>query len=339
MTFIYAFAFILLSIMGCVLKKSKLISILILILVIILFGWNTENPDYENYLLKYNSAAADILTSGDIGFGALCLLGNKLGLSFVEFKILLGILVYVFFYKIISRNTQYIAIVWTLYILNFFFLDVTQIRNFISFIIVALALDKFLASNGNFSDIIKYSFTVILASSIHISSIFFLLFLLAHSKNLKWCIIVLLSIIVAILQHYLYDLLTGLQNKYNDYENTISLIAAICYSIVLILNYLYVKYICAKHTDNLQNKTQVLLTCNMLLICLFPLYFDNATFSRLQRYMAILNIIYLSDLIFNKGTRRERVSLYLYCFYYALMFIWSAQGVVSPVFNSNCFIK
>lgn len=326
--------FILLILLGLFRPKSNIVAVSIFLLAIILWGWNYDNPDIQNYIWRYEESFDDY--TGEFGFHLLCKIGNYLNLSFQQFKIVIGIIAYSFLYYIIRNNTIYVAFVSSIYLICFFILDVTQMRNFIAFIIIFYAISKYLKPEPTSWQIIKYCILVICATTIHLTSVFFLLFLLVYIK-VDWKLITILIFGAILIESSIYIFIYNNVGKILLYdESEISLLASVCYSIMQIVNYYFIKMFCNKYLQN-NDRREIIISMNMILISIIPFYWDNAIFSRLLRFVAIMNITFIADGFFSSKSVKNKLLFICYACYFLIMFIGLDldSEVVSCVFNKN----
>ena len=332
--------YLLLGLLGLVRKKSAYVSFLIFVFVVIAFGWNYDNPDYENYLLKYEWKDGEIFLTAEIGFNFLCYIGNSLHLSFQEFRLFIGIISYLLLYLSIKKISYNLGLVASIYLLFFLFIDVTQIRNLLSFTIVLFAFVKYIRDDSKIRDIILYTILVIIASSIHFSSIFFLVFIFAL-KDIKIIHVLVFAGLAGFFNTVIYLFLENYFDKILNYtEDTASTIAAIGFSFIQVLNYWIISAFMKKTRRSKLNMIsvisprmqEIILKCNMLLISLIPFYFTGAIFTRLFRFTALINIIYLSNLIPRKRKFKYILALIIYALYFHIMF--NGFGLFTELANS-----
>lgn len=332
--------YLFLGFIGFASKKSKFISILIFILVIVLFGWNCDNPDNENYIIKYDLNNDSVCPGAEIGFHLICYIANCFHLSFQQFRIVLGLFCYILFFRTIHCYSKYPGLVSSVYLLFFFFIDVTQIRNFLSFTIVLFAFTRYIREDSGVKDILLYSLFILIATTIHLSSIFFILFIFAL-RRIRPGFILILVLIGGIIDIVIYGFIEDYFGKiltYND--NKINPLAVLFFSMIQLLNYYVIKKICKYNTEVISqnsyieknDRSNVILRCNMLLICLIPFYFTGAIYTRLFRFMAIINIIFLSNkLSYRNGTQHVMI-LITYALFFHILF--NGFGLYSELANS-----
>ena len=100
-------AYYLLSILGIIKKKSKLLTALIMIIMWIVFGLCTYNGDYGNYSWIYqNIQNPDFWTEFEPLYNVLMYICSVLDLSFIQFRMVFGGLYIILLYIVIGKYTE-----------------------------------------------------------------------------------------------------------------------------------------------------------------------------------------------------------------------------------------
>lgn len=185
------------SIAGFIARKSRLVAFGILIVLWILFSLNTYNADYANYEFLYHNYQVQYAGSAQtVGYQFLVMLSNSMGLSFLQFRCVIGAFCLGLIYAFVSRYTKHVAFVLALYLLLPFLYDIVQYRQFLANCIAIYCL-RFIIEDSKYG-IAKFGVGLILAFSIHPSTIlygFFLLAILKDSKVLAITVILALGIL------------------------------------------------------------------------------------------------------------------------------------------------
>ncbi len=156
--------------------------ILLLLFIWIVFAFNSNNPDYRIYNNWYDSTRQyGVMNRFELGFSYLMFFSVKLGLSYQQFNVfvatvglfLIGISLY--------KYCRYPFLTLCLYSLYPFVFDVVQIRNFLAEAIILFAIRYLI--EFNIKNLIKYIGFCAIAMLFHVSSAFYLLFLVAYIKN------------------------------------------------------------------------------------------------------------------------------------------------------------
>ena len=180
-------ALYLLSILlGIVFPKSKRVTLFILLVALLVFCGNTDNPDYLGYQDRYYSYQAEWVSEiTPIGFIILSHIGNTLGLSFPVFRAVLGAASIAFIYDFIRRYSNSTNAVLAIYLCISFLLDVVQFRFYLAAAIALWGIHFIIDGNG-IKRMAVYVSVVVFAMSLHPVSIVFLSFLAAKLPE-RWC--------------------------------------------------------------------------------------------------------------------------------------------------------
>lgn len=165
--------------------KMHLYTFILLIFAIILIGATNDttgiNTDYYGYKKWYetleNSSSNNFTGVSDAGFLFLMRLGVLLGLNYNGFATLIGIIGLFLIFNTVKLFSRNFSIVLALYMIVPFTYDVIQIRFFFAYSIVFFGL-RYIIFLDRYSPI-KFLIVTILASTIHFSIIFFIVFLIA----------------------------------------------------------------------------------------------------------------------------------------------------------------
>lgn len=162
----------------CVLsyKKSKLVAFAVMVLAWILFAFNYDNPDYENYVARYDSISTwfGVLEQGvsDVGFALIMRWFYVIGFNvYYHFKFVFIIIPLLCYYYFAIKSVKYFAIWAFLYLAFYTTLDITQLRNFVGFSLVLVLFP--LLERDSIKSNIMFLVGVFFASTIHFSMAFF----------------------------------------------------------------------------------------------------------------------------------------------------------------------
>lgn len=149
-------------------KKNSFVLVLTVAFMAIMMGCNTYTTDYSGYEIVYNGNRQSTF---EIGFNLANRLCKSIGFTYQQFLFiyeLCGIIIGLTVIKRITDNYHYVL---AMYLMTAVFMDTNQIRNFMAYMLLALAL-TYLAEKRN----LIYEILVIIASLFHISSVLFVLF-------------------------------------------------------------------------------------------------------------------------------------------------------------------
>lgn len=308
-------------------RKSRILTLTLFLMLWLFFGFNTNNPDYHNYTLKYQG-----YNNSDLGFALILKLFYKLGFSYQHFLIIISFVGLLILAISIKKYTNDLKLVFALYFIFPFLLDIVQIRNFIVSVIIVSSI-HYLESTKKI-DTLKFIIAVLFATSIHSSAIFYLSFLLLRIVKIKH-----LSIFISLIILPLMSI---------SYTNIIPFLVTNIYSNIKILNWFYgrtklglllpislqiigfiIHFIGYKRLKNklsynsaivhhsstkasskskslnttLNNKylnrgyLDTMLKINVIIFLLFPFYIFNTIFFRLYSNILILNYVVMGNAI------------------------------------------
>ena len=140
-----------------------------LILNWMIMSGNTLNADYYTYLQAYDMINSKAIIN-DIGWNFLMRIFNNFGFDYNSFLMIVIAFTMLIFAYSISKLTTNRLLFLIVYTMCFMFIDTIQIRNFVAFSIVLYAITILIKSKKS-SDFL-YLIFVLLASTIHVTSIF-----------------------------------------------------------------------------------------------------------------------------------------------------------------------
>jgi hypothetical protein len=328
---------------GIATRRGKFGFYLCFLVAWLLIAGNYENADYWQYVMRYDDG---LVIQVEIGYSLLCEIFRNLGCNYLEFKAIVTFISLFFIFKTIYRLSVSPSVGAALFLIYPFIIDITQIRNFIAYGIVFAAIPYLF--NNDWKSIVKYCAIVFLASTIHVSAIFYLLFILAKVR-IKFFYVVVGIVILEVAKEALKLFFANqMGTEKLDFLEKPSVIGAIFGSIIVYLNYLLIYFVYnKKRFVKSQSKflwarfstEKIWLYCNMMFLAIIPFLFDNGNYSRVYRNMAILNMIFILNAYYVK----KKIKLFLMITYYAYFIITGYfardyfQEVLHPVFTFNYF--
>lgn len=171
-----------------------MVKILLLFFIWTLIGLNTYSPDYASYEAVYNGTYYGL--NIDVGFKACCDFFSSLGLSYQQFRMVWSFLYVILLNNFVTRNTKSPNLALSLMLICPVLLDVSGIRSCVAYLI---ALNfAVLLKNPTLKNKIVYTVGVLLAATIHVTAVFYLIFLLIGVQfNKKKIIFILFGITTA----------------------------------------------------------------------------------------------------------------------------------------------
>lgn len=165
-----------------ILSREKFQSYITLLFLWLLFAFSYGNADYNIHLRKYTQYQT-LNSQTEWLYNKLMVIFNHLGLSYREFLIILSAFVLLIIFNFVRKHTKSAAWVLAMYMIYPFCMDVTMVRYTLAISIVYIGLNFLF--EGKKWWVVKYCICVLIASMIHLSSIFCLLFMLPKFMDLK----------------------------------------------------------------------------------------------------------------------------------------------------------
>lgn len=313
------FITIVLFILGIIFKKSKIVFYSLLIWMWILFGWNSNNADYNNYIFAYENAEYLLgINFYEVGYRWLVYISKIFGLSYQQFLILVSGIGLSLMSSSIKKYSKNPTFVLALYLFSTFFTNVVQVRSFIATAIIIYAI-RYLVE-GSKRGIIIYGLLTIIATTIHFSAFFYILFVFCKMINKKVLLIGALSITIlsyfistsGFVQHILLSVvdvekvvnwISG--RNLNSYIFN-SLIQIISLIIITIFSKINKKEKVHSHDSyningnaliNLDNYMNTVYEINLIMLISTVLYLYDGTFIRIFTGIIPLNLIFFSNIL------------------------------------------
>lgn len=346
---IIIFLFIILTLLGLVFQKSKLLTIIVFLFVWTL-AWCTNLPDYYNYENAY-----EIDFFSDPGYMLVSFFFKKWGFDYFDFRLCFigfGLFCYLFFILKFAKRCSLVA---CLYLCTLSFYDIVQNRSFVAFGISLIGM-YFLISKKSVFGKILYVGLVLLASTIHISISFYLIFLFADKKILaripKIVLIVVALIFVIVLQYMFSSQYALMVERYDVGVSTLTKSLLV---VLFVSNLVFIKiwnsnkgdsWLSTLQSQYVRNKGELVLYFNIALLLVLPAAFMSLNAMRLYRYMGVVNYTFVTNKFRNScmlNTLRLTLIIVLYAVSYGiisyLMHSTSFFEIVDPILYENLFYK
>lgn len=348
---------------GLIKQKSEFVMICMFLLLWILFGFNTNNADYLIYNLMYDGH----YPNHEIGFIFIISLFNKLGFTYQQFLMSISLMSYLFIFSVIRRYSIKTNFIFALYFIFPFMLDIVQIRNFIAMTFIIGGI-PYLLSNRKTSTL-KYLGVVLVASTFHYTSLFYLVLVLAKSKSwrkllLLFSIISFISTIIAYTNIiptmmeliFMSEKVTGWFQERTRLGFIVPLILQIIsFGFVYYSYYKYVKNSKISDMNNViinerykkvefnQSKLfELIFRINIVFLIAIPFYIFNVTFFRLYRNILLFNylIIINGTMYYFKNKYESYIFKILFIMYVFLLLAYfvlqnNLHTVFIEIFESN----
>lgn len=268
---------------------------LIFILLWILFAFNTYNVDMDNYKnVFYNIELYDI----DYGFKILCLILKNFGADYKLLVLIIATFSLFIILTVIKKYTKNVTFVLLLYLVFPFFLDIIQIRNTLAMAISIYAMTFLIDKVAHYR--IKYIVLILIASSIHISAISYLIFLLCDLPKKWFNFIVYISLSFSALIVFMPSILirfTSIIPKLSYYmistANT-QFITKILFMFILLFLNLILEFKISSSTSN-NRLFNFLYKIRFLIFVFYPLLLYDVDFFRIIRNIYLLYYILIAN--------------------------------------------
>ncbi len=351
------FGTIILLFLGLILRKSKIMMyILILFMIFLTFGGNDQIADRIYYQLNYDYLSQGInFFNFEMGYNLFVILGIKLGLSYNQFFLIswgIGILLLSNTMKKFTQNYTYVLVLYFIYP---FIWDTVQIRNFLAMSIIVYGLRYLLSENKSY---FKYFISVLIASTVHITALFYLLFFL--NKIEKTSILFKLSLAFTLVTGFFMSSIINIIGKFVSVEKIIAytqtntsfftkFMVIIYFSFGLALVYCAHKLLAESNkrkAEDFKYKKPLIdgasiLRINIISMIALGFVMNNLNFFRLYRNFSIINYILFAETLFRMKKDGKYYLFYiLILFYVILSFIVLVKSInttdiVTPLFERN----
>lgn len=201
--------YIFMIILGILERKSKVIGFILLLYIWCLIGLNTYSPDYASYEAVFNGTYYGL--NMDIGFNLCCSFFHSLGLTFQQFRMVWALLYILLVSNFVNKNTKNRNFVLSLLLICPVLLDVSGIRSSVAYLI-ALNFSMLLKKPTRRNKIL-FILGVILASSIHVTSIFYLIFILIDKTLTKMQTLIFVGVAAAVIYSPLFGIIATVLYK------------------------------------------------------------------------------------------------------------------------------
>lgn len=329
-------------------KRSKLFLIFFFVFMWVLFGWNYSNADLPMYKRLYSTPINDLVfIKFEGGYSFLMYCSKYVGLTFQQFLIVTSGVVLLFILRFFYIFSYLPAILSVCFFWCFFPLEFVILRNFIAFSIVLQGLICVLREEKYYH--LKFVFCVLVASTIHVSSLLYLLFLLAFNREelkIKHIVLsVIILLLVTVLSHDLiYELLSLYSiGKVNFYSTSLKLF--LFYSAIQVINLFTIKYFFGLKENPGSETTiwrnTVLVNINIIMLLLIVVYFELAVFVRILFNMSIVNLVFITNKSFLiENSIKPKIIFLLYLLFWFFCFIYFVkEGTIYSLLNNNLILS
>lgn len=343
--------------------RSRLAFAFLLLVLLVSIAGNLENPDRINYLANFDGIRSGQQDdSFEPGYQALARLASGFDLAYGVFHFGLTSIALLLIAHTVRSLTARPGLALFAYVCFPFFWDVTQIRNFYAMAIVLYAM-KFLLVERRVS-VPKYVITILCASLFHITSVFYLLFLLARLRGrlLLWGSLAIgvvgyLSLFSALVASPLLAFIGGKIDVYTTTETSIVTKAALLIFYLTTMALLCWASWRGRAPSNpgsgrsalsspemagekmLMISPTILLNVNLVAGFAILLALDNLDFIRLFRNIFLINCILVINGIYarkrNRGVCVFIFLLYLLATFTGFVYLTSTSNIIESALRYN----
>lgn len=339
--------------------NESLTLIIIIAFFIIIMGGSSKNPDTVVYKNMYLMSSY----TKNPGFGFLISMSKKIGVSIEIFRLIIAIIGIILINSVVKKylSKRYRILFYLFYFIYPFFIDIVQIRNFLSMSIVIYALNTLI--KGTLKSKFEYIFLILIAFSFQSMFILYLplVFIDSLFNNNKFRYVIYLILFFSlilfsnknILNSVIYLLSPFLKSNFQDITHYISQSTnfggyvrwGISFLNIFLLKYSYKNLKSINTNEKYLAYTKHVCWCNEYTLIFLPLSLITLDFYRIQRNLQLMNyMIYIFELsnIFHTRKYRENLGfiiLLIFILFISFIFLFvidnSLSDVIIAIFNNN----
>lgn len=338
-------------------KKSSILFGINFIFFVILLGFTYGPYDTQIFIERYvNYQRFESFTEGL--FNVIVKIFNNLGINYRNFMIIISLIELYFIFRFIKKHTNNPFFVLALFMIYPMIVWFTQLRTLMAFtIVLAGGIDSLIEKNKNYR--IRAIIFIIIASFIHSSSVFYLLFVFIDKFSNKKMILFILamSLCISFIEPLIEiaTLIVG-ETKINaiiaERNRSTGLFGRCMTALTMIVGYFLMylliksdKNYCQKNKENIEFMDTIAKYNFCSLTCIPLIYVFSTAFYRIPQSLLLLNYIAISKyLITNEEFKIRRKEFYIYVLsiIYAIVLFFMMfhteeiyKLVVTPFFEQN----
>lgn len=346
------FLYFIAIISGILAKKNKIVTVYIIIVASIIFGYASNIPDLEGYRGVYNCAGNmnDIFYTYymefEAGYRYLGLIFHYFNISFENFRMFLFFSLFTIMALSIYKLSNKPNVLLALYMVYPFPIEVIQARNGLASCIVVAVMCNYIIREKN---IFKFNFGIFIASLFHSASLIYLVFnLMFLNEHIFKRLYKYVLSIDFILIGLIYFNIFNLQKISHYFQEKTSFITIITF--VVLISCLFIILLYSKKNIRLKNMIIFITGQNnimyenrfMFIVLLFiPLLIFHFDFFRIIRnILIIINMLVLKNLSSKKLNYLINVSgiLVILCIFVYRTCIYSYDpSLLELIIGNNIF--
>lgn len=353
-------SYFVLSILGIIKKKSRLLTLLMLFVMWVVFALCTYNGDYGNYEWIYeNILNPSYWAEFEPLFNVMMYSCRISGLSFIQFRMIYATIFLALLYVTINRYTDNIAQTLGYFMIFPYIFFTSVIRSGLAGIIIVLAYHNIIGNKNKWK---KFLILMLIATLIQYTSIFFLPYFFFRKMKIKSVLIILTAVLV-ILFLYNTKILYSLMNLITTNERMLRWYIPgrtgqktkwALYLIVIDFTTILLSFMSKKYSSYLFSKYKLrnpysedIFYLNVSMLIFIPTFFVTNASARLIWAMLLFNIISFvkdEEVVFTRYSltklrycRKDVLLMFLLMFFsfYANLPYRGTANDVNQVFYNN----
>lgn len=287
-------------------NKSKILNGVLVVFMFALMVCSYGNADYSTYEMYFeiygnNLSPAVLLLNGGL-FKWFCSLFTKLGLTYRHLLIFMTTIGWLNLYSIANEFIKNKNLVWTLYFIYPFIMDITQIRNFVAMTFLLKGCVWLIKADRKMKNYFMFVIYNLIATLIHITFAFYFILVLikiVNRNNFKYFASVLLifELITFGIVQDIISLLTNSDKTTFYFSESIKK-----GTLLIIISYFLINiHIVRKISKSLPkiNWLADIYKMNLVMVLVIPVIYHSFEFMRLYRNIFFLNYIAITYLVQN----------------------------------------
>ncbi|MBB1363383.1 EpsG family protein [Shewanella sp. SR44-4] len=332
-----------------------------------MMGRGAETPDTLNYFYRYlESPNQDFFASYEPGYAIIQKVGNYISLSYSEFRFTVSLISLFLINSFANKFSSKASYGFFLAYLSFYiFIDSEQFRSFFSFSVVLFGLGRILFDEKKINKV-YFILSILLASTIHISSLAFLPLYLITFKNQRsinrlvafFTVLTCMFIFVggnnlAFIKSILLTVTDGSDrvSQYGESRVRFGFLFPVSLHF-LALMFLYFCHCKLKmknvslvqlegNLGDIRKLFKYIVAINLVSFLYFPLYMFNLQFFRLGRSIMLIDIMFFCLLASNFKSisyinKLSWSAIFILCgslFYYTYIMAGHVDSIIEPFFD------
>ena len=336
-------------------NRDAILCFLILLLITLLVGANSNNPDLHNYI--YNYSRRTTVLEGSFAFSFVNNLFYRNGITFQIFRLFLYAFGYIVLGFALRKLIGNKPIIYIFYAIAFMMIDCTQTYNFVGMCLFMLGVSYLIVDDSRW----KFILCVVLASGFHVVFLFYLPFIFIYSRTdrkqlLKLYLIVLGIVIFISLFAGVSGLATVIQrllsatglDTYQSFIQTRTryghLYPMMTHLVCCLFGYYYYKKTPEESVES-KNIYRIIFLLLLYGIFAFPFFHFQLTLGRLTRNLELLTfvagIIYSHEVTNYNRKAINYFMLFALAIFLGYFIVYSSymDTIVHPFFEYNWIFR